>query len=181
MDSWLTEQAIAWRSLRGSTITAWNGVEWAIDEEPDDVFRFAGSDLPFQQLLELGLVLNGGKNLVVGAYDPGQGLAAPQERPTREPWGAITRQADMRRLRGGRIDDVELRLGEADFGGPTIAEAVIVVEGERILVVAGELDDGAYTWMEESLLVLPHDVDADEITWAGGARSWTLLSEVRED
>jgi hypothetical protein len=167
---WTQQQASTFLALQGHVVCSWQGIEMAVRGD-DTHFEFGGPDVPCLQLLTLRMTLDTDSALVVTTYqdDDAFGLAidTSSNAPTEDP-GTGYRSRNLPELPTGQIEETAVYLD-----GDLLAEVTLRVEGQELLLIAGEADEdqsGRLVWhrLDESVLVFPRPSDA-------GAMSWTPI------
>ena len=161
------QQASALLALQGHVVRSWHGLEMAVRGDGTH-FEFGGPDVPCLQLLTLRMTLDTGSTLAVTTYQDNDafGLAhgASGNAPPEEP-GTGYRSRPLPELPTGQIEDVAVHLD-----GDLVAEVTLRVEGQDLLLIAGEADEdqsGRLVWhrLDESVLVFPQPNDAGTMSW----------------
>lgn len=153
--AWLAMQTSALEGLNGHTVTAWSGIEMALDERAGGhVWRDPA--VPMLQLNYLhGATSAGGFSLATAEDDDTWGLYLLEsgEEDTEEfDADAAFRRRDLTELPTGRISDLQI-----EMDGDNIAVITFDVDGKGVSLRAGKVvaEDGAFTVrpMDEAILV----------------------------
>ncbi|MFC5007262.1 hypothetical protein ACFPIJ_56825 [Dactylosporangium cerinum] len=164
---WAQRQTSAFLALQGHVVRSWQGIEMAVRGD-DTHFEFGGPDVPCLQLLTLRLTLATDSPVVVTTYQDndafGLAIGTSSNWPTEE-LGAGYRLRALPELPTGRVQEVL-----AYLDGDLLAELTLRVEGQELLLVAGEADEdhfGRLVWhrLDESVLVFTRPGDVEAMSW----------------
>lgn len=138
-DAWLTQQQAGLEALTGLTVSAWGGVEMALREESPDGPLFTDPDVRFLQLSWLRLIADAGER-TIGIYQDNDWFGLRLEDvglPTPDDCHGIFRWRTLD-LATGHIDAVRVAFDEG-----TLARVTLTIDGQDLLLVAGEVYE---TW-----------------------------------
>jgi hypothetical protein len=167
INDWVHQQVSAFAALQGRAVRSWQGVETAVRLNETRV-EFSGPDVPCLQLLTLRMTLAADSSMTITTYQDndafGLTIGASSDRPTGQP-GAGYRSRTLPELPTGQIQEVS-----AYLDGDLLAEVTLRVEGQELLLIAGEADEhhsGRLVWhrLDESVLVFTRPGDAEAIPW----------------
>ena len=182
-DGWIAQRVREFGQLRGQQITAWTGVEMALQEEiATGGQQFEDPAVPCLQLLTLGALLGDGTFVTVGTYQDDSAWGLWLRRAASDysaDWAGMAGMAGIYRMRTlselptGEVDDVSTYLDEE-----VLAEVVLHIRGRPLLLMAGELYESAqerlvFTRCDESVRVFTNRSAAESVNWVPERRKLT--------
>jgi len=171
VSEWVRQKREAFEAVEGRHVKGWSGVEMALRlEGPDGHPVFDDPSVHCLHVMVLLADLDHGEAIEVLTYqnDCEWGLQARAAKAERAVWDGIFRWRAFDDLPLGAVSNIRLR--HSDRGD--IGEVLLQVDGQEVLLVAGEIYETPgerleYHAADESVLVFTDLAAADAITWSG--------------
>lgn len=171
---WVQEQNALWRELAGATITGWEGFDYHIGGD-DDELTFLGKDDPFRQLGLLRMLLGDGSAIDFDTFQNEEfGLALSRGDGELGLDDGYARPSDLSDLPVGPVDLLEIHLDDHPSTDFDPIEVLLTIAGRSVLIVAAEVrpdwEGVNYCWSDESYFVFADPTLAEAIEWKGAGR-----------
>jgi len=172
LSDWVGTQIDIAEAMVDSSIIGWDAIEMAVQEHGEGgAPRFSHPTAPCIQLTKLAIVFADEKSLLVSHYQGDDGFGFRLDRRV-SPFqihgtDGIYRRTQLAELPTGPVKAVITRTAT---GTGDLAELVIDVDDQELLLIAGEISETwterlEWRWLDESTLIFSNPDDANALDW----------------